>query len=224
MGRVLDRLNLRKDPYAKADSRNPEGFPSFARSREETYLQVLLTNTLGGTFYASEHKLLDESLRLHAEMAQADAPFMARAIVYARREGLMRLQPIVGLAYLAKADRTLFRRVSRQVILTPGDLADFVEIVRGGVVPGGMGRAVKSVVNGWLNGLSEYHAIKYGAGGQGYSLRDILRVSHPKPIDDARDSIFLWLTDAEKWKADEGKRQLARQIDAFERLKQLGTN
>ena len=47
-------------------------------------------------------------------MALKDPAFMARAIVYARREGLMRLQPIVGLAYLAKADRALFRRIFGQ--------------------------------------------------------------------------------------------------------------
>src|SRR5687767_10490393 len=111
MARVLDKFKAKKNPYVHADSRNPEGFPSFTRSLEEGYLQVLLTNTLGGTYYATEEKLLDESLKLHAEMALSDPAFMARAIVYARNEGLMRMQPIVGLAYLAKADRVLFRRI-----------------------------------------------------------------------------------------------------------------
>ena len=112
-------------------------------------------------------------------MAEQDAAFMTRAIVYARREGFMRLQPIVGLAYLARSDLDLFHRIFGQVINTPGDLSDFVEIVRG-VVPGGMGRSIKRAVNGWLNGLGEYHAIKYASGGQGYSLRDVLRLTHPE--------------------------------------------
>ena len=183
MARILDKFNVKRNPYAQADGRNPEGFPSFKRSLEEAYLQVLLTNTLSGTFYASESQLLDESLKLHAEMALADPDFMARAIVYARREGLMRLQPIVGLAYLAKADLDLFHKVFGLVILTPGDLTDFIEIARGGVVPGGIGRSVKRAINGWMNGLSEYHAIKYGTGGQGYSLRDVLRLTHPEPLN-----------------------------------------
>jgi 60 kDa SS-A/Ro ribonucleoprotein len=221
MARVLDKFKAKKNPYAHANSRNPEGFPSFTRSLEEGYLQVLLTNTLGGTYYATEEKLLDESLKLHAEMALSDPAFMARAIVYARNEGLMRMQPIVGLAYLAKADRVLFRRIFNKVINTPGDLTDFVEIVRGGVVPGGMGRTIKSTIAGWLNGLSQYHAIKYAAGGQGYSLRDILRVAHPMPVNNIQDSVFLWLTDAEKWAVDAEKRAKVPQIDAFERLKRL---
>jgi 60 kDa SS-A/Ro ribonucleoprotein len=222
MVRVLDKFNIQKNVYAKADGLNPEGFPSFERSLEEGYLQVLLTNTLTGTFYATENKLLDESLKLHAEMALADPGFMARAIVYARREGLMRLQPIVGLAYLAKADHALFKSIFSRVILTPGDLADFIEIARGGVVPGGIGRAIKSAINDWMNGLSEYHAIKYATGGRGYSLRDILRLSHPKPSGAVQDAIFMWLADAEKWKdglAD--KQALTPQIAAFEQLKRL---
>jgi 60 kDa SS-A/Ro ribonucleoprotein len=219
MARILDMFNLRRNAYVKADGLNPEGFPSFKRSLEEAYLQVLLTNTLGGTFYATSQKLLGESLALHAEIALADPAFMARAIVYARREGLMRLQPIVGLAFLARADRALFRRAFGEVIHTPGDLADFVEIARGGVAPGRMGRSIKTAVNGWLNTLSEYHAIKYGTGGQGYALRDVLRLTHPRPSTDSRDSIFLWLTDPEKWASSPEKRALTPQIDAFERLK-----
>ncbi|RPI99470.1 MAG: TROVE domain-containing protein, partial [Chloroflexi bacterium] len=220
MARVLDKFNLRKHPYVRADRINPEGFPSFQRSDEEAYLQVLLTNTLTGTFYAQESQLLQESLALHASMTQRDPAFAARALVYARNAGMMRMQPIVGLAYLAKADHTLFHRVFGRVILTPGDLTDFVEIVRGDVVPGGMGRSIKTAVNGWLNSLSEYHAIKYATGGQGYSLRDVLRVTHPKPVNPVQDAIFIWLTDPEKWRQTV-QHDLTPQIDAFEQIKRL---
>ncbi|MBI5961107.1 MAG: TROVE domain-containing protein [Chloroflexi bacterium] len=223
MTRILNKFNLRKNPYVQATQTNPEGFPSFQRSDQEAYLQVLLTNTLTGTFYAQESELLKESLGLHLSMTQNDPAFAARALVHARSEGLMRLQPIVGLAYLAKANLTLFHKVFSRVIQTPGDLTDFVEIVRGGVAPGGMGRSIKTAINLWLNGLSEYHAIKYATGGQGYSLRDVLRVTHPKPLTPAQDAIFIWLTDAEKWNQPD-RRALTPQIDAFEQLKRIETN
>lgn len=221
MPRVLDKFNRKKNPYAGAHGRNPEGFPSFKRSDEEAYLQVLLTNTLTGTFYAKESELLQESLALHAKLTNTDPGFAARALVYARNEGLMRLQPIVGLAYLAKADLDLFHKVFSRVVLTPGDLTDFVEIVRGSVAPGGMGRSIKTAISGWLNSMSEYHALKYATGGQGYSLRDVLRITHPKPVNAVQDAIFMWLTDAEKWHGIANKTELTPQIDAFEQIKRL---
>lgn len=222
--RLQDLFNRKKNPYAQADGTNPEGFPSFERSLEEAYLQVLLTNTLGGTYYANQRELFDEAVLLHLEIAEKDPAFMARAILYARSEGLMRFQPIVGLAVLAKTDHDLFRAIFSDVIRTPGDLADFVEVVRGGVLPGGMGRMIKTAVNHWLNSMSEYHAIKYNRGGQGYSLRDILRVSHPKPVNFKQDAIFKWLVDSKAWLADEDARERTPQIDAFERLKRVEGN
>lgn len=221
MGRVLDMFNRQKNAYINADGRNPEGFASFKRSLEEAYLQVLLTNTLGGTFYASSQELFEGSLALHQEMAEHDPGFMARALVYARILGLMRLQPIVGLVFLSRADSDLFRRAFRAVINTPGDLADFVEIARGGVVRAGLGRALKAVVNSYLNGLSEYHAIKYGQGGKGYRLGDIIRLTHPQPLNARQEAIFIWLLDRDKWLGSADLRALTPQIDAFERLKRL---
>ena len=165
---------------------NYEGFPAFKRPLKERYLQMLLTNTLGGTFYASAIELVEGALELHAEMRAADPVFMAQAIVYARNNGFMRLQPIVGLAFLAKSAGFMghytFPAIFDRVILTPGDLQDFVEIMRGGKIgQRGMGRRVKRVVNVWLNKMTEYRALKYASGGQGYGLRDVLRLTHPIP-------------------------------------------
>jgi 60 kDa SS-A/Ro ribonucleoprotein len=220
MVRILDVLTQKKNPYANAHGVNYEGFPTFRRSWQEGYLQILLTNSLGGTFYAQSKDLLNDALGLHQQAVQTDPDFMARALVYARSEGLMRLQPIIGLAILSKVRHDLFHAIFGRVILTPGDLSDFVEILRGGVVPGGMGRSAKRAINAWLNRMSEYHAIKYATGGQGYSLRDILRVSHPKPTSDLQDALFLWLTDKEKWSVAQ-KQALTPQISAFESLKKL---
>ncbi|NDJ84516.1 MAG: TROVE domain-containing protein [Chloroflexi bacterium] len=222
MSRTLDNLNPHKNPYIESDTVNAAGFPAFERPIEERYLQVLLTNSLTGTFYARSTQLVSQSLALHAEMAATAPGFMARALVYARTEGLMRLQPILGLAYLAKADHQLFSAVFDRVIRTPGDLADFVEIVRDSAVPGRMGRAVKRAINAWLNNLSEYHAIKYSRGGQGYSLADILRLTHPVPVNERQDAIFMWLVDRERWAAHD-EAPLTPQIAAFEALKRLPT-
>lgn len=233
--RPIAALSQRSDPYAGTKAKNHEGFPTFIRSDQEAYLQVLLTNTLSGTFYADQKELLADSLALHELMAQQNPDFMARAILYARNFGFMRLQPIVGLAFLAKHNLSLFRQIFSRVIQTPGDLSDFVEIMRGKVVSNGMGRAVKTTINEWLAGLSEYHAIKYGSGGQGYSLRDILRLCHPKPKDMKRQLVFNYLVSGELQFAPESTGDIpgpawydagsnVPQIEAFERLKQVASS
>ncbi len=223
MTNIVRRLFGSRPPgYEQATGVNHEGFPTFARALEERYLQTLLTNTLGHTFYASQGDNYTATLDIHRRMVAHDPAFAARAIVYAREQGAMRLQPIVGLVFLSTADRTLFRSIFDRVIQTPGDLLDFVQIARSKQIRAGLGRAIKEEVNRWLNGLSEYHVVKYGADGSAkLSLRDVLRLTHPQPLDERRDALFLYLADRQKWRARYGDRAatLLPQIHAVEELK-----
>jgi 60 kDa SS-A/Ro ribonucleoprotein len=223
MTNIVRRLfGTRPAGYEQATGVNHEGFPSFARTLEEQYVQVLLTNTLGHTFYASMGDNYAETRDVHQQMRARDPEFAARAIVYAREQGTMRLQPIIGLVYLSMVDRTLFRAIFPRVILTPGDLLDFVQIVRSKQIRPGLGRAIKEEVNRWLNGISEYHVIKYGSdAGAKLSLRDVLRLTHPQPGDEQHDALFLYLTDRQKWRDTYGERirELLPQVHAIEVLK-----
>jgi 60 kDa SS-A/Ro ribonucleoprotein len=216
-------------PYAASTQTNEAGHPSFERPLRERYLQLLLTNTVSNTFYTQAQELIDHTLALHQEMILADPVFATKAIVYARQTGFMRLQPIVGLAALAKfgteSSRSKFDVAFNKVILTPGDLQDFVEIVRGGKVGRpGMGRMVKTQIGRWLNRMSEYHAIKYASGGQGYALRDLLRLARPKPANAKQNDLFNWITDREKWgKRPVNEESVNPQVLAFEALKSATT-
>ena len=91
MARAIDALLASTNPYIETDETNHEGFPTFTQPDKEQYLQVLLTNTLSGTFYVKEKELLKGALDLHKHFAQTDPQFMAKAIVYARNKGMMRL-------------------------------------------------------------------------------------------------------------------------------------
>ncbi len=223
MVNVVRRLFGRRPAgYEQADRVNHEGFPAFARTWEEQYVQTLLTNTIGHTFYASEGDNFTATLEAHREAMARDPEFAARAIVYAREQGTMRLQPIVGLAFLSTVDVGLFRAIFDRVILQPGDLLNFVTIVRGKQVRPGLGRAVKDEVNRWLNGVGEYHVIKYGSdAGAKLSLRDVLRLTHPQPVDERQDAIFSYLADRKVWRERYGERagELLPQIAAWEALK-----
>ncbi len=198
-------------------TRNQESFPAYERSIEEQYLQTLLTNTLGNTFYATENELLQEANLLHDAILDVDAEFAAKAMIFARNEGFMRLQPILGLAKLSETFPALFATAFPQVIKIPSDLSDFLTILNG-QGRGEGGRAVKRSVGTFLNTVSEYWALKYNGRGRGYSLGDMVATSHVKAKDERQNRLFRYVMGKET--ALEGLPQLA----AFEALKRALTD
>ncbi|HEX3047879.1 MAG TPA: TROVE domain-containing protein [Bacillota bacterium] len=198
------------------DLKNRDGYPAYQRPLQEQYLQTLLTNTIGNTFYADKNELLQEAIGVHDAMIQKDAGFVAKALPYARKKGCLRLQPALGLAKLAGTDdpdaKEIFKNVFEQVILIPSDLQDFMTILEGSGRGQG-GRAIKNAVAKWLNQyLTEYWAIKYYGRGRGFSLADIIQTVHPEPGSEVQSRLFKYLISGEN-AYREGK------IYAFEQLK-----
>lgn len=195
---------------------NKDGYPAYTRSAEEQYVQMLVTNTFGNTFYADQNELLKEAGELHDEMARSNPQFMAKAIVYARNEGYMRLQPLYGLAVLSAYRPDLFAKIFLKVVRIPSDLSDFLTIMRG-LGRGEGGRAVKRQINRFLTNISEYWAIKYNGRGRGYSLGDAIATAHPKPVDLKQQALFRYL------RGLEADLSLLPQVQALEQLKRAAT-
>ncbi|MFD0589938.1 TROVE domain-containing protein [Paenibacillus sp. GCM10027627] len=200
----------------RANTYNKELYPAFNRSIEEQYLQTLLTNTMSNTFYADQNELLKDAEQLHHEMGSSNPTFMAKAIVFARNEGFMRLQPLFGLAILSTYRPDLFAKIFLQVVRIPSDLSDFLTILKE-MGRGEGGRAVKRQVNRFLSGVSEYWAIKYNGSGRGYSLGDAIATAHPKPGDLKQQALFRYL------RGHEANLDLLPQVEALEKLKMAAT-
>jgi 60 kDa SS-A/Ro ribonucleoprotein len=202
---------------------NRDGYPAYERSLEEQFLQTLLTNSLGNTFYSDSNELLKEANEIHDQMLAKDPEFYAKALSFARNEGYMRLQPIFGLSKLAARDtyisnKELFKKVFDQVILIPSDLQDFMTIIDG-QGRGQGGRTIKNTVSKWLNNhLSEFWAIKYNGQGRGYSLDDIIKTVHPKPDAAWKEDFFKWIIDGSN-----GDKFIHGKIHAYEQLKKATT-
>lgn len=194
------------------DKKNRDDYPAYSRSLEEQYLQTLLTNTIGNTFYADSNELLQEADQIHDAMLKKDPEFTAKALIFARNEGFMRLQPIFGLAKLSAVSQELFSKAFKKVILIPSDLQDFLTILKG-QGRGQGGRAVKRQIAKFLNSISEYWAIKYNGRGRGYSLGDIVKTVHPKPATYKQKAIFGYLV------GQDYDKKAVPQITAFEALK-----
>ncbi len=179
--------------YGQATKKNREGFPAFDRTPEEDTLSVLLTNTLGNTFYVDEKSLVDETVGVLKKMAEKDVEFLAKALVYARQKGLMKLAPVVGLTVLSAHDddkkKTAFRQVFPHVVRIPDDLREFVLLCRSKKIRTGLGGVANTCVKNFLRHLSEYHGVKYGsAASKDITLRDIFRMAHPNPNEKSKSN------------------------------------
>jgi len=209
--------------YAKSTKLNKEGFPAFERTVEEDTLSVLLTNTLSQTFYSTQDEIAKETVEVLKAMAKKDPEFLAKALVYAREKGLMKLAPVVGLAVLSTQEvegrKILFRKAFQRVCRIPDDVREFVALCRTKEIRQGLGGQVKKVVQHWLRHLSPYHAVKYGsARSEGITIRDILRMTHPRPENPAQCELFGWLVNG--WdKVGPEPSPSNPQIWAFEKLK-----
>jgi len=191
--------HLRTTSPAKENHINREGTPSHRRSLKEQVLAVLTTGNLNDTFYASREEIASEAVEVLVRAREADPLFLARALVYARSEGMMKTLPVLGLVILS-ADggrtRKAFECVFPHVIKTPDDLRSFVEISKSGAIRGrkGLGGMTVESVRTFLQGMSEYTSVKYGSAvSQQVTLRDILRMAHPRPTTPACAERFAWL-------------------------------
>ena len=210
----------KKNVYRDATLKNYEGFPAFETSMEDRVLQTLMTGNFQDTFYVGRKKLAKEAIDLFVQMSKQDPVLFGKMIVYARNQGYIRAAPITALAILSR-ESTEASNIFGYVIRTPNDLKDFIELCRGPIRK--IGRQIKSLTDNYLNNLSEYHAIKYGARGSGsFSLGDVLRLARPIPLNERQSNLFKYLiygTDSEKEVSLEG----LNQIQAFENLKKATT-
>jgi len=212
MSRVNALFNPRqRSRLAPITTRDPARYPAWERPLEEQYLQTLLTNTLGNTFYVSSKDLLKESHTIHDRMMAEDPEFATKALGYGRNKGFMRTQPVFGLAKLFMTDKDRFKRAFGQVVRTPNDLRDFITILCS-LGWNKSGKCVKRTAGRWLaQKLGEYWAIKYGASKVGeWSIRDLMIILHPKRMrSDLADYMMGRETNLEE----------LPQIAAFEALK-----
>jgi 60 kDa SS-A/Ro ribonucleoprotein len=224
---VQSLIKATRAPRSNTAVVNREGAPAYHRSLQEQVVQVLTTGTLGDTFYASGRELGVEAIEVLVRAREENPGFLARALVYAREHGLLKTLPVLGLVVLSGGrgkTRQLFETIFGRVVQTPDDLRAFVALSVAGTVPGrrGLGGVACDATRVWIQGITEYHALKYGsAASREVTLRDILRMTHPRPSSPALSERFGWLVGGVgKLGSDPA---LNPQIRAFETLKRATT-
>lgn len=187
----------RGSTVAPADTVNRAGGKAYSLTPKQALAQYAVTGSFGDVFYADAEEQLKEVAEL---AAKCPTHFVAQCAVYARARGHMKDMPAYLLAHLTTRGPeglVALRAAWSHVIDNGKMLRNFVQIVRSGAVGRkSMGTAVKRLVQSWLNARSPAALFRDNVGDKP-SITDVIKMVHPKPVDETRKALFGYLIEKE---------------------------
>lgn len=177
----------------------------------------------GGTFYVSEKKLTKDSVKaLSAFLANDGQAFVKEVVRFSVEGRAAKQDPILfALALAAKEGNAETRAAAlaavKDVCRTPTMLFGFIGYYTQLGASKGWGRAMRRTVASWYNSKSVrdlvYHVTKYQQR-DGWSNKDLLRLSHPTPSSADHNLVFNWVVKGELAKNLDG----ITDVDSIARL------
>jgi 60 kDa SS-A/Ro ribonucleoprotein len=162
--------------------------------------RFLVLGSEGGTYYITERKLTVENAEAVGRCIDADGVRVVNRIVEISDAGRApKNDPaIFVLAMAAKlgndATRAAAYAALPKVCRVGTHLMHFAEYAQGF---GGWGRGMRKAVAAWFNTKPAdklaYQLVKYQSR-DGWSTRDLLRLSHPRAASPSHDRLFAWVT------------------------------
>lgn len=181
-----------------ADKFNLAGGIAYQLSPRHALAQIAMTGTFNGTFYASPEDILELAKKITLE-CKDDPKYIAQVAIGSRESGYMKDLPAFLVAMLSEIDTKLFRRIFNRVIDNGKMLRNVIQMARSGqlgkvhnVSAGTYRRAIQN----WFNARSPISIWKASIGNCP-SMRDILRMSRPKPNTAAKAALYAYLLGAE---------------------------
>jgi 60 kDa SS-A/Ro ribonucleoprotein len=173
-----------------ANTINREGSLAYDYAPKQKLAQYCATGCLSNTYYAGAHEQLSTVLELTRGI---EPEYIAKCAIYSREKGAMKDMPALLLAVLSAKSPKLFRQVFARTIDNGRMLRTFVQIVRSGVTGRkSLGSAPKGLVQEWLN-QAPLNKLLDATVGNDPSLKDIVRMVHPKPAEAQREAFYGWL-------------------------------
>ena len=188
-----------KSLIPRAAVRNEAGGVAYALAPKHALAQIAATGCFNGAFYAEADDQLET---LRALIAQVnDNLFLAKLAVYSRERAFMKDMPVALLLSLASRDTVLMHKVFDRVVDNGRTLRTLFQMIRSGQFGRkSLSGSLQRAFNRWLNAASVDKLLSASIG-HDPSLRDILRLARPTPVDNQRRALFGWLTGKEvaKW-------------------------
>lgn len=192
---------------------NNAGGVAYSLSAEAALAQFACTGTFNDTFYVQGDTQLNKVKEL---VNQVKPEFLAKLAVYSRESAFMKDVSAFLLASLMTRDINLFKQVFNRVIDNGKMLRNFVQIVRSGQVGRkSFGSAPKRMIRAWLEQRKD-HLLFEDSVGNDPSLKDIIKMVHPKPNDKGREAFYAYLIDREV-KNSEALPEFVRAFESFKK-------
>ena len=182
--------------------------------------QFLILGTAGGTFYVRERELTRSNAECVIRLLRENPRKVVDTIVGISDAGRAhKNDPALFALALAASPEFVANEQDRKYALSAlpkvarigTHLLHFVQYVDG---LRGMGYALRKALSSWMNDRDgdalAYQVLKYQSR-DGWSMRDILRVAHPKPMDDAHKAVYAYIANS---KMVEGAPALLRVYEA----------
>jgi 60 kDa SS-A/Ro ribonucleoprotein len=204
MSDVYTSINLRATPQTEqADPRqvpNSAGGYTFTLDDEARIRRFLVLGSDGPTYYTSARDLTKDNAQVVIRMAQNDARKLVDILTGVSLAGRAPKQnptlfALAAAASLGDLDGRRYALAALPQIARTGThlfiFARYVEQFRG------WGRALRRAVADWyldkpVDSLA-YQAVKYRQR-EGWSHRDLLRLSHPETTEPQRKALFDWIS------------------------------
>jgi 60 kDa SS-A/Ro ribonucleoprotein len=189
---------------------NNAGGAAYSLDAKAALTQLAMTGCFNGTYYASAKDQLNKVIDLADKL---DPIFIAKLAVYARQKGVMKDMPAVLLAILANKDINLLSVIFNKVIDNSKMLRNFIQIIRSGVTGRkSLGTRPKKLIQNYLNMLTDEQLFKSDIGNNP-SLKDIIRMVHPVPLNKQRSALYCYFLGKDYNKSD--LCQLAQTFENF---------
>ena len=166
---------------------NRSGYPAYRMEKKEQLVTAVLTTMFGEPKYYGSTD--NDIIRLVIECAHEDPDFLCRLACYARNVGNMRSVSHVLAAVIAREAREYTRVTIRNIVLRPDDITEIMSCylaLYGKPFPNALKREIASVIQKF----DEYQLAKYNGGNKALKLRDVLRITHPTPVDAEKETLF----------------------------------
>ena len=162
-------------------------------------------------FYGKPDEELQRILDLITEVARQEPELILQLAAFARNELHLRSVPIVllGEASLNKYARALWRRYAPTNIKRADELCEIIGYLQGKLGALGNEKEGTMIPNSLLRGLKEaihtfsaYQLAKYDRNDATVSMKDLIRLIHPKPRSDEESNLYKKILKDELESAD----------------------